>query len=208
METLDVSGYLLSSIHAASLELSPWRYAHLERAIPIDLAEDLISCFDRAPLSPCEKVRAGKSYRFSMATLTLDAPIPGALWPQALATFDGRAYRDALGSLAGVGLRDAPVSFHLWEYAENDWLSPHLDKAEKLVTQVIYLTQGWREGAGGRLLILERDELTSAVRRIPPLLGSATVLVRSDSSWHAVEPVVPGSPRRRSMTVTYWSNQP
>jgi hypothetical protein len=41
--------------------------------------------------------------------------------------------------------------------------------------------------------------------KIPPLVGTSGVLVRSDDSWHAVEPVVRGSKRsRRSVTVTFY----
>jgi Rps23 Pro-64 3,4-dihydroxylase Tpa1-like proline 4-hydroxylase len=205
MLTSGLSKYLLDQIGSAALVPHPWRHAHLESAIPPELAEDLVACFERAPLLRCEQTGADKTYRFSTATLSLDSPLPGGPWREGLRTFSSGAYREALGSLTGVPLGGADVTFDLWEYVEGDWLSPHLDKPEKLVTQVIYLTPGWHEGAGGRLLIQECDEPASAVRRIPPRFGNATILVRSNSSWHAVEPVAPGSPPRRSMTVTFWS---
>lgn len=203
--TSGLSKYLIDQIGSAMIEPYPWPHAHLDRAIPSDLASDLVACFGSAPMSRCEQTQADKTYRFSTAALTLDSPIPGGLWREGLKAFGSGAYREALGSLTGVRLCDADVTFDLWEYVGGDWLSPHLDKPEKLVTQVIYLTPGWREGAGGRLLIQERDEPASAVCRIPPRFGNATILVRSDSSWHAVESVGPGSPPRRSLTVTFWS---
>ncbi len=203
-----LSKYLIDKIGSATIEPYPWRHAHLDRAIPSDLAHDLVACFERAPMSRCEQTRADKTYRFSTATLTLDTPIPDGLWKEGLRAFSSGAYREALASLTGVRLCDADVTFDLWEYVEGDWLSPHLDKPEKLVSQIIYLTPGWREGAGGRLLIQECDEPASAVRQIPPRFGNSTILVRSSSSWHAVEPVGPGSPPRRSMTVTFWSEAP
>jgi hypothetical protein len=205
MLTSGLSKYLIDKIGSATIEPYPWRHAHLDGAIPSDLARDLVACFDLAPLSRCEQTRADKTYRFSTATLTLDSPIPGGLWKEGLKAFSSGAYREAIGSVTGVRLSDADVTFDLWEYVEGDWLSPHLDKPEKLVTQVVYLTQGWCGGAGGRLLIQECYEPASAVHRIPPHFGSSTILVRSNSSWHAVEPVEPGSPPRRSMTITFWS---
>lgn len=205
MLTSGLSKYLIEQIGSATVEPYPWRHAHLERAIPSDLADDLVACFARAPMLRCEQTGADKTYRFSTATLTLDAPIPGGLWREGLETFGSVAYREALGSLTGVRLSDADVTFDLWEYVEGDWLSPHVDKLEKLVTQVIYLTSGWSEGSGGRLLIQEGNETASAVRRIPPGFGNSTILVRSDTSWHAVEPVGTGSSPRRSISVTFWS---
>jgi hypothetical protein len=206
MCTSPLAGYLIDRISSASIESYPWRHAHIDRAIPSDLAADLVACFERVPMSRCEQARVDKTYSFSTGNLTLDSPIPDGLWKKGLEAFRSDAYREAIGSLTGVDLRDADVTFDLWEYAEKDWLSPHVDKEEKLVTQVIYLTEGWRDGAGGRLLIQERAEPDSAVRHIPPRFGNATVLVRSNSSWHAVEPVEPGAPPRRSMTVTFWSD--
>jgi Rps23 Pro-64 3,4-dihydroxylase Tpa1-like proline 4-hydroxylase len=207
MLTSGLSKYLIDKIGSATIEPYPWLHAHLDQAIPSDLAHDLVACFNRAPMSRGEQTQADKTYRFSTATLTLDSPLPGGLWKEALRVFSSDVYRDALGLLTGVRLSDADVTFDLWEYVEGDWLSPHLDKPEKLVTQVIYLTPGWHEGAGGRLLIQECNGPASAVQ-IPPRFGNSTILVRSSSSWHAVEPVGPGSPPRRSMTVTFWSEAP
>lgn len=156
-------------------------------------------------MSRCEQIVGDKTYRFATATLTLDSSIPAGLSREGLTAFSSDAYREAIGTLTGVRLGGAHVTFDLWEYAAGDWLSPHVDKPDKLVTQVIYLTPEWREGAGGRLLIQESEEPASTVHRIPPRFGNATILVRSDSSWHAVEPVGAASPLRRSMTVTFWS---
>ena len=204
---LNLSDYLTYTIRSARLESSPWQYAHIEPAIPTDLANDLAKCFDLVPMSRCEQLKTAKTYRFSMAKLTADSPIVDGLWKRGLEVFDSQAYRAALRTLTSIELCDAEVTFNLWEYAENDWLSPHLDKVEKLVTQIIYLTQEWHEGAGGRLLILESNEPASAVRCIAPRFGASTILVRSESSWHAVEPVARGLTVRRSLTVTYWSNR-
>jgi hypothetical protein len=58
---------------------------------------------------------------------------------------------------------------------------------------------------GGCLQILRSHDPRDVVAELPPKLGTASVLVRSERSWHAVSPVTRGarSPRR-SLAVTWF----
>jgi Rps23 Pro-64 3,4-dihydroxylase Tpa1-like proline 4-hydroxylase len=129
------------------------RQAQLPQAVPSELASSLGSSFGSYPLTECEEHEREKSYQFATAGLSdVDAPEPpDEEWRAFLEVVRAASYRDAISELMGVSLRQAKTTLSLWEYHAGNWLAPHLDKREKLVTQIFYLTSEWREGDGGRL---------------------------------------------------------
>jgi hypothetical protein len=46
----------------------------------------------------------------------------------------GSDYRGRMAELTGMPLDDAAFTLDVWEYRTGDWLAPHVDKADKLVT--------------------------------------------------------------------------
>lgn len=202
----DFSRRLLPALAQATLDRMPWPHAYLSTVLPPDAALRLSRSFDRFGLRWCEQTRRAKSYRFRTARLDqIDATrLPGTDWAPVVELLSAPAYRAAMSELTGVGLDHADLSLSLWEYQTGDWLAPHVDKPEKLVTQIFYLTEQWRDGDGGRLLIMETSDPSSVARALPPRLGSSAVLVTSEVSWHAVEAPGPGAGHRRSITATFW----
>lgn len=76
---------------------------------------------------------------------------------------------------------------------------------DKIVTHVLYFNRAWDPADGGCLSILRSKDPADVAGTILPLVGNSSVLVRSDRSWHAVQPVAPGIRRsRRSVTVTFY----
>jgi Rps23 Pro-64 3,4-dihydroxylase Tpa1-like proline 4-hydroxylase len=173
--------------------------------MPIELALRLSRAFGRLDMSFFEQPGPAKSYRLRTTELTAHrAQALGGDWGLLRDALAGPAYREHISRLTGVSLEDSTFTLDLWEYRTGDWLAPHVDKPEKLVTQIFYLAEDWRPGDGGRLLVLATDDPASVVRTLPPRLGSSAILVRSDTSWHAVEAPGPRSPARRSVTATFW----
>lgn len=197
--------HLLGAVAAARLTGSPWPHVYLERTLPPAFAAALTDTFDRFDLERCVETEREKSYRFGTGRLDALAPadLPGAQWAQLVAVLGGQEYRNALSRLCDVPLDDAEFTLSVWEYRGGDWLAPHVDKADKLVTQIFYLTRDWRPGDGGRLLILD-EQHGPELHAYPPRAGSSAVLVRSERSWHAVERPAPASRARLSVTATYW----
>jgi len=79
-------------------------------------------------------------------------------------------------------------------------LGPHVDIPRKLATQVFYFNPGWDPARGGCLRILADGE---AVAELAPELGSASLIVRSEVSWHEVTPVAQRVDERLSVTATF-----
>jgi hypothetical protein len=197
---------LISTLRETTVDASPWIYCYLPQAVPPGIAAALGSSFGSFPLTACEERMREKSYQFATANLDGEgAPDPpDEDWREFLDAVSGPAYRDAVSELMGVSLRQAKTTLSLWEYQAGNWLAPHLDKPEKLITQIFYLTPEWCEGDGGRLLILRDRSAETPERALAPSLGSSAILLRSERSWHAVEAPRAGSPPRRSLTVTFW----
>jgi SM-20-related protein len=201
-----VEELLLDSLRCANWQTEPWRYAYLPAALPSPVAGQAAAEFPAELLERCSRPEGKKSYRFR--TASVDATTHwvdyATALPELIDALAGERYRKLLAALTGTDLDDARLTTCLWEYASGDWLAPHVDKADKIVTQIFYLALGWQEHDGGRLLVLGSSEQWDVRAAHTPVLGSSAVLVRSDDSWHAVEAPLPGSPARRSLTATFW----
>jgi SM-20-related protein len=115
------------------------------------------------------------------------------------------AYRTAMSLLTCYDLTTAPIEVNIFHYGPGSSLGPHLDLPAKLVTHVLYFNTAWNPNDGGCLTILRSKNPQDIAAKILPMAGSSSVLVRSDRSWHAVQPVVPGGhDSRRSVTVTFY----
>ena len=196
--------YLIESIQSARMNAVPWGFAYFDRALPTNLASSLSPLFADTALAACERNEGPKSYRFLTATLDASTHVPNAAGAVLLDFLRGQEYRSLIAELTGVPLKGRDATVNLWEYRCGDWLAPHVDKPDKLVTQIFYLTEHWSDGDGGRLLVLADSDLRSLVHALPPRFGSSVVIVRSDNSWHAVEQVLPDAAPRRTLTVTFW----
>ena len=192
-----------SAMRSSPLRIEPWRYSYVETLLPSDLARTLSRGFSGVSLVAHERASGPKSYSFLTASLADPARVTESACQDLLAYLGSNTHRDLLSDLSGVDLTGCSVSLDVWEYRPGHWLAPHVDKRDKTVTQIIYLTEGWRPEHGGRLEILRDATRTSVVEALPPTLGSSVVLVRSDASWHAVEPISAASVPRRSLTVMF-----
>lgn len=202
--TAELSGYVLDQVAGTELSRHPWPHAYLPNALPADLALRLSRSFDDMDMEFFEQTDKAKSYRLRTTGLSGDQEPHNRDWSALRDVLSSTDYRDRVSELTGIPLADSAFTLDLWEYRSGDWLAPHLDKPEKVVTQIFYLTEGWQPEHDGRLLVLTADDQASVDRALPPRLGSSAILVRSQKSWHAVEAPGPDSPARRSVTATFW----
>ena len=63
-------------------------------------------------------------------------------------------YRAAVSRLTGLDLMSAPMEAYICHYGPGEWLSPHVDLAEKIMTHVFYFNEYWDPKNGGCLNIL------------------------------------------------------
>jgi hypothetical protein len=202
-----------SALFAAELRDDPYQWAYVRHAIPLDDAACLLSTFPGDGFWRLEGEDEEKSWTYLARPLvTLGATEPalaGALhpaWQLFAQQLCAKEYRQALGSFLGIDLRTAAMEASVWRWDHGAFLGPHLDLSTKVVTQVFYFTVGWSPDQGGCLRILRSQDAGDVYEELAPRLGAATVLVRSDRSWHAVTPVAgrAGRDPRRSLIVTWF----
>ena len=200
---------LVDLLCETTLHRNPWPYAYLPRLLDRSFASRVSDSLDELDLRLCENTSGDKPYRFSTMTLSQNSDALLSAELREISHFlRGPEYRRVISILTGLDLNASSLSLSLWEYRAGHDLAPHLDKPEKIVTQIFYLTKDWKEGDGGRLLVLKNGNTSAQACALAPRLGSSAILVRSTSSWHAVEAPTKTSLPRRSLTATFWHGSP
>jgi 2OG-Fe(II) oxygenase superfamily len=112
-------------------------------------------------------------------------------------------YRRVLSELSRIDLT-GEMQTHFWRYEDGSSFVPHIDKAHKVVTHLIYLSEAWEPAEGGCLRILGSDSIDDVLDEIPPRLGDSVILVNRPGCWHAVTPVVAPDSSRKVLQSWFW----
>jgi len=202
----------VAAIRSASLRSDPFDWALVDRAIEPDDATRLLDAFPADDFWVIEDDDGEKTYSYAARPLvTLGAASLAPLgelspaWRELGSELLGREYREALSSLIGRSLEGTRMEASIWRWDAAAKLGPHLDMAEKIVTQVFYLSREWESAWGGCLRILRSQSEADVAAELPPANGTASVLVRSEHSWHSVSAVADAVREpRRSVIVTWF----
>jgi SM-20-related protein len=199
------------AIASAELRRAPYEWALVDGAMAPEHAATLIDTFPRHDFWRLSHDDGEKSYTYSARPLViLGADRPANLsrlpdpWQELVADLLSPRYREALSQVLGQPLDGSPMEAAVWRWDHDAELGPHLDMREKIVTQVFYLNSGWNPWWGGSLRILNSADPSDLAAEIPPLLGTSSIVVRSDRSWHCVSPVTSPPVPRRSVIVTWF----
>jgi GT2 family glycosyltransferase len=204
---LDVEG-----LRSSRLRSVPFQWARLESAVTAGHAAALSASFPTEGFWLIEDHDGEKSYAYAARPLItlgarepVTAPDLDPVWHRLGEDLLGEEYRSALSALIGQSLDEAVMEASIWRWGAGHYLGPHRDMPEKIVTQVIYLSDGWRREWGGTLCILRSPDERDVHTEVMPDTGSSTILVRSDDSWHAVTRITEGAPApRRNLIVTWY----
>ena len=189
----------------------PYRWARIDRLFSEPQAARLAASFPRDKFKNVAGYDGEKGYQYVARSLihmgASEPSHPKGLDPLWLALAEdllSPAYRDALSAASGLDLSSAQMEANVIHYGPGSWLGPHVDLKEKILTHIIYFNEGWDPRDGGCLNILRSRDPEDKVAEIPPLVGSSSLLVRSDRSWHSVSPVSSGcTTSRRSLNVIF-----
>jgi Rps23 Pro-64 3,4-dihydroxylase Tpa1-like proline 4-hydroxylase len=110
-------------------------------------------------------------------------------WRQVLDDLMSDAYRDAIEEVVEADLSATVLDVRLVRYARDCWIEPHVDRPDKVVTQLFYFNLEWQEGWAGALRILRGSDMDDYERQVFPHAGNSVVMVRNDDAWHGVPPV-------------------
>lgn len=114
-------------------------------------------------------------------------------------------FREAVETFTGLSLKDHPMEAVLFRTGHFTSYSAHEDSASAIVRMTFYLNNDWTPRVGGELQILKNKEDKTPVHTVQPKLGTATVILRSDDSWHNISPVDPKfRDSRNTVVVTFY----
>jgi len=204
----DTKKHVLNALEGLVLINDPWEHVECPNFLDPKIARPLASAFDDVQMKRFEKFRSVKPYKFSNHLLDNTYSDVTHSWQLLANILQSNEYGCALAKIADQDLVGRRRTLNMWSYRPGDLLGPHLDDPNKILTQVFYLSEDWCEGDGGRLAILTDNTMKSAVRFVSPTFGSSFIFLRSEKSWHAVEPIADHGGNRRSMTLTYWGDDP
>jgi hypothetical protein len=202
----------LDRIEAATLETEPFCWATVDGLFDVAIAKELVAHY---PLELYRRVVGNdgeKSYEYEVRELVPlgdDRPVRShqlaPIWRTLATGLASGPYRAAVSKLTGCDLSSVPIEVNVFHYGPGASLGAHSDLADKIVTHVLYFNETWPTGNGGCLRILRSADIHDFVTEILPIVGTSSVVVRSERSFHGVTPVSLGSnDSRRSVTVTFY----
>ena len=203
----------LDALSRVRLGDPPHRWGYLESALAPAAAAELRATFPTTGFWRLRHHDGEKDMSFRLrcvVPLGGDRAIePESLSPAWLALVDeltSDAYRDALADALGQPLDAHPLELSAWRWGPAAHLGPHVDLPRKLASQVFYFNEDWDPAWGGCLHILGSDDPGNLIAELPPTLGSASILVRSDSSWHSVPQVETEAAEERLSLIATWQH--
>ena len=200
-ESYSDSKLMLDSVSKIQIFDTPWPHGIIDNTISESLATSLIKeIFEKEVFLKTYKDKGNKTY--SMSTCQV-LPSLGPASKIFLTTVNSLEYRMMLQQIFDRDILTKPVRVDAWQYGSGDWLSPHVDKPEKIITQVLYLSSDWVPEDSGHFALMSSNNLDSIVKRIEPLYLRSVVFSPNDLSWHCVEKLSTTCQGRKSFTITY-----
>ncbi len=203
----------LDALSRVRLGDPPNRWGYLESAVAPAAAAELRATFPTKSFWRFRQHDGEKPMKFSLRCIVPlggeGASEPESLSPAWLALVDellSDAYRDAFADALGQPLDDHLLEVSAWRWGATAHLGPHVDLPRKLASQVFYFNDDWDPAWGGCLHILGSDDPGDLKAELPPTLGSSSILVRSDSSWHSVPPVEADAAEERLSLIATWQH--
>lgn len=155
--------------------------------------------------------RPGKLYSFSMLPLVekgklLNRPIlQNTQWTNLVNELLDPTYTETLSRELSVDLTKTYINIGLYRFSNNDYVEPHIDREDKILTQLFYFNNCWSVDNGGFLQLLHTQNSDSYFFSLPPLSNYSVAIVRTNTAWHAVTPISESSTNaRQTLQLEYY----
>ncbi len=195
----------MGAFDGAVFNREPWSWGVLNDLLNRDDAGRIRAEILRLDFHGVSAERADKQYRMQLFEIASDYCEPTRL-SDLLADIRSDTYVDALERYAEAELAGKRSSINIWKYSREDYLSAHLDKPEKYLTQLFYFNEDWPTEYGGSLNVLADSDESSAVARIVPQYANSAVIKTDARSWHSVSPVSAEGAERYCLQYIFWDD--
>jgi len=197
MNILDLDAFDNSSFSA-----EPWDWGILENLLPLDAVKKISNELNLLEFDTVISRRKEKNYQMELIDLqktkvncdVLNAVIEDLRSDEYLSRFE---------IFTDCQLRGRDIELNIWRYSESNYLSPHVDKRYKFLTQLLYLNEIWHADYGGSLNILGSSDEQVIYQRILRAYQVSPVIKNSQNAWHSVSPVTDHAPARYCLQMIY-----
>jgi SM-20-related protein len=196
-----------------TLREDPYRWSYQEDVLAPARAAELRRSFPDDGYWELENHDGEKYMRFlirPLVPLGLGRPVLAdslaPAWREFVEELLAPSYREGFSRVLGRSLDGAELEVSAWRWGPDAELGPHLDIPRKIASQVFYFNDTWDPAWGGCLLILRSANEQDVYAEIPPDLGSASLIVRSETSWHAVPRVRTEATAQRLSVIATWQH--
>lgn len=158
---------------------------------------ELIKFYPKAGFTQCLRNEGPKKhYSFGIQDIVLQNHINHSakknvsdIWFNFAEFILSKEYIDLLTECTNVDLSEMDINISFYKFEKGDWVSPHIDNDNKILTQIFYFNDFWSRDWGGYFNLLGSKHVQDVHFSVPPLVTFSVLIFRTDYSWHMVTPV-------------------
>ncbi|MCE3233480.1 MAG: hypothetical protein K0R98_1737 [Rickettsiaceae bacterium] len=146
----------------------PFEYAIVPNFVKPEAMESILNDYPQ--------IKEGGSFPLSILKY-------GDAFKSLIETLDGNEFRNAVERKFAIDLTGKPTIFTVRGKCRQKDGKIHTDTESKIISVLIYMNPAW-EKDGGRLRLLNSENIDDVITEIPPVSGTLLVFKRSDNSFH------------------------
>jgi SM-20-related protein len=159
----------VDKVYNAKLETSPYEYIVVSDFIKDEWKDKLIEAYP--------KVKAAGS--FPLSTVPCSAE-----FMKMIDELNSDAFRHAVETKFSLNLEGKPTMFTVRGKCRLKDGQVHTDSESKIITLLLYMNPSWETQEGGRLRVLNSNNIDDIKTEISPNVGTLLIFKRSDHSYH------------------------
>lgn len=187
----------IQSIDATLIQKNPLTWGIISNIFSPDLQNDLVKFYPKEGFNQCVRNEGPqKHYSFGLLNAVLKNQILDDIfhkldecWIKIIYSLLSEEYKKSISDKLDINLNNTTVNIGFYKFDKNDWVSPHVDNEDKVLTQIFYFNQFWDINWGGHLKILGAQDPDNVLFLLPPLSNFSALIARSERAWHMVTPV-------------------
>jgi hypothetical protein len=167
-QTLALNMIDVEKVASAKLEASPYEYTVVSDFVRDDWKDKLIDAYP--------EVKAAGSFPLSEVSCS-------ETFMRLIEELNSEPFRRAVEEKFSIELDGKPTMFTVRGKCRLKDGKVHTDSESKIITVLLYMNPAW-ENQGGRLRVLNSDNLEDIKAEISPTVGTLLIFKRCDHSWH------------------------
>lgn len=194
----------MKSLKENHVSQQPFPWCMYEDLINREQQTELVNLYPENGFEQAARLEGSKkNYRFNVLPLihkNVEGPNYHQLnqaWKVFIQELSNREYLNLLLNSYGIKERDYKIDIGLFRFKKGDWVEPHVDHEDKLLTQLFYFNDMWEDKWGGLLLLQEEKEYDKIFAYFTPSIRHSIAFKRTHNAWHSVTALTENSQKER-----------